>query len=364
MVGLGDEQTFRLRKGGVFCDEHGLSVGSVALLCNPSDEKSYPRWSIRPVDEINCDLAAIYGVPVDVASKTPSLVDIARALTNGDLVRAAVGAVLLGLPEPLSLEKRNASGGALTELVTALRRSRVLKADWDPSKHPRTGTPPNSGWFAPGRAQKETAPKEEDIPKEENALATKEENEPVAEPDKSPRLFGWPARVIRLGLREVAKYAGVKLISSLATAGAAALSEGGTIFLQVIEDLGPTELNRGEQKILDEWHALSDPPKTLEQLQAKPTVNKLGYDLHHIVEQNPANVEKTDIEKFTQERLDAPDNLVWIPRLKHERITAYFSSKPRNGLLGGTNRNIIKQKSFDEQRAIGLELLRREGILQ
>ena len=48
-----------------------------------------------------------------------------------------------------------------------------------------------------------------------------------------------------------------------------------------------SELNMGEQRAIDQVRASVDPPKTLEELQQDPTQNALGYEQHHIVEQNP-----------------------------------------------------------------------------
>ena len=39
-----------------------------------------------------------------------------------------------------------------------------------------------------------------------------------------------------------------------------------------------------------------DPPKTLVELQTPPTENVFGYELHHIVEQNPSNIAKSPVE--------------------------------------------------------------------
>ena len=64
----------------------------------------------------------------------------------------------------------------------------------------------------------------------------------------------------------------------------------------------------------------------------------LGYERHHIVEESPYNVLKDDSQaveqmlKFGIEVLNDPSNIVWVPRLQHEQITAeykaaYFGNK-------------------------------------
>jgi hypothetical protein len=59
-----------------------------------------------------------------------------------------------------------------------------------------------------------------------------------------------------------------------------------------IEVLSPTELNGGEDRLVAQMRTNYDPPKTLEELQTKPTENILGYERHHIVEQTDANIQK------------------------------------------------------------------------
>lgn len=57
-----------------------------------------------------------------------------------------------------------------------------------------------------------------------------------------------------------------------------------------------------------------DPPKTLEELHGAASESKRGYDIHHIVEQGPA-----ERDGFPRSVIDAPENLVRIPRYKHCR---------------------------------------------
>jgi hypothetical protein len=70
-------------------------------------------------------------------------------LTNGELARAQIGALLLRLPDPPTPAGVHADGLEKRPLVDGLLACSLLKADadWD-DKHPRTGAPPNPGWFA------------------------------------------------------------------------------------------------------------------------------------------------------------------------------------------------------------------------
>jgi hypothetical protein len=151
----------------------------------------------------------------------------------------------------------------LLRLAADLFLSGLFKGEWDPDKHPRAGEAPNPGWFAP-------APKEE----------------------ASPRRFGWPSRRVGQAIREFAKDAAKKA----AIGAAVTMSDGAVFLVELLSNLSPSELNAGEQRITDQLYANFDPPKTLEELQVQPTENILGYDQHHIVEQNPANVEKRELE--------------------------------------------------------------------
>lgn len=100
-----------------------------------------------------------------------------------------------------------------------------------------------------------------------------------------------------------------------------------------------------------------DAPKPLEELQQDALTPKIGYDVHHIVEQSSA-----EAAGYPRTRIDAPDNLVRIPRLRHWEINAWYQTKnpeygevpPREYLIG---------KDWDERRRVGLGALRRYGVL-
>jgi hypothetical protein len=57
--------------------------------------------------------------------------------------------------------------------------------------------------------------------------------------------------------------------------------------------------------------AYCGPPRPMEQLQRDAATPKFGYDIHHNVEQTPARQ-----DHFSLREIDAPDNLLRIPRLK------------------------------------------------
>jgi hypothetical protein len=65
-----------------------------------------------------------------------------------------------------------------------------------------------------------------------------------------------------------------------------------------------------------------DAPKSLQELQEAANDPEQGYQIHHIVEQKAARK-----EKFSEDQIEGPDNLVRIPTLKHWQLTGWFQSR-------------------------------------
>ena len=321
-------------RDGVSCGPHGVYVGDIPLLARKRAGAASEIWTVRPFIELNDELTACYRLPVDVATKAGALSLIATALNRGDIAMAAIAAVQMQFPDPPPLVKCAESIDALMRRGAELYRSGLLKADWDPTKHPRTGTPPNRGWFAP-------------VPKEE----------------QTPRRTGWPLPRVNELARQFVELAG----------GFIERNEGRILLLGLklnpwiegfLAGFTPEELNQGEDRLIAQLNAaLQQQPQSLGELQQQPIDNSLGYEQHHIVEQNPDNLEKIIIAKFGQERLDDPSNLVWLPRFQHEEISAYYSSK-LFGPGGPTVREIISVFGYEQQREVGLSAMRKFGVLK
>jgi hypothetical protein len=64
-----------------------------------------------------------------------------------------------------------------------------------------------------------------------------------------------------------------------------------------------------------------DRPRALEELQQGAAEPKAGYDVHHIVEQSSARA-----DGYPASKIDAPENLVRIPRMKHWDMNAWYQS--------------------------------------
>lgn len=133
---LGDHPFFRLRAGGVECDGDGLRIGGVDLL-DRIRVSTHSIFALPDIDVIEERLWRAYGCKVSAAGKLGGLRSIAEALNESELARAQIGALLLKLPEPED------------DLAKRLHDYGWFLKEWDPDLHPRTGTPPNPGWFAP-----------------------------------------------------------------------------------------------------------------------------------------------------------------------------------------------------------------------
>jgi len=104
--------------------------------------------------------------------------------------------------------------------------------------------------------------------------------------------------------------------------------------------------------------AYLDPPMTLAELQAAASKPATGYDIHHIVEQ--AQAEK---DRYPRSMIDAPDNLVRVPTLKHWQITGWYMT--RSERFGGLSpREYLRGKSWQERQAIGKEALVKFKVLK
>jgi hypothetical protein len=103
----------------------------------------------------------------------------------------------------------------------------------------------------------------------------------------------------------------------------------------------------------------NDPAKTLEELQEPiGTKSQRGYEDHHIVGQHAQNR-----EQFGDSRIDSRENQVRIPVLKHIDISAWYSRG--NDEYGGLSpRDYLRGKDWDEQTRVGLDILRKRGILK
>jgi hypothetical protein len=216
-------------------------------------------------------------------------------------------------PEPGQAARREI---AIARALDAIRRVRELDPNWRPRREALYGEGPESD-----------IRKAEDLAEE--AEARIRELTPPIVPKERP-----PTAKER---NDVAREIGRWLAKNLG---------------RVIE--GIAWLDEFEESI----KAYLDPPKTLKELQEGASTPKKGYDIHHIVEQTPA-----EKEKFPRSMIDGPENRVRIPRYKHWEINAWYG-RPNKDFDGKSPRDYLRGKDWDERMKVGVRALIRYGVLK
>jgi hypothetical protein len=107
-----------------------------------------------------------------------------------------------------------------------------------------------------------------------------------------------------------------------------------------------------------EFQSSIDSPKSLEELQKAVSDPRPGYDIHHIVERVSAAEDGSESDK-----IDAPENLVRIPRWKHWAINSWYQTKKEAyGFL--SPREYLRGKSWDVRMRVGHDALIDVGVLK
>lgn len=120
---------------GLACTEQGLLLGRTPLI-----ERKNGRFAVRERSEIERLLSRAYRAELPLERLMKGLATVASALNANDPALARIAAVHLRIPDLPSLTARNDMEAA--DIL-------IKSADWNPALHPRTGAPPNPGWFAP-----------------------------------------------------------------------------------------------------------------------------------------------------------------------------------------------------------------------
>jgi len=120
---------------GLACTDDGLLLGRTPLV-----EHRDGRFVVRERGDIERLLKRAYQTEPPVDRLMPGLATVAAALNANDACLAQIAAVHLRLPD---LPSRNARSDLEAEDIL------IKSVDWNSALHPRTGTPPNPGWFAP-----------------------------------------------------------------------------------------------------------------------------------------------------------------------------------------------------------------------
>jgi hypothetical protein len=120
---------------GLACTEQGLVLGRTALI-----ERRDGRFVVRERSEIEQLLSRAYQLNVVADRLMPGLATVVAALNANDQALARIAAVHLRIPDLPDQAARDAMEAA--DIL-------IKSVDWNPALHPRAGSPPNPGWFAP-----------------------------------------------------------------------------------------------------------------------------------------------------------------------------------------------------------------------
>jgi hypothetical protein len=129
---------------GVAFTDDGLLLGRTPLI-----ERRDGRFVVREPSEIARLIKYSFPNGVAVDRLMPGLARVASALNANDQALARIAAVHLKIPDIPSAAKRNAMIAEDALIKYERDEGGVTGNNWNPALHPRTGTPPNPGWFAP-----------------------------------------------------------------------------------------------------------------------------------------------------------------------------------------------------------------------
>jgi hypothetical protein len=127
---------------GLACTDDGLLLGQTPLI-----ERRDGRFVVRQPNEIERLLKRAYHGEPAVDRLMPGLATVASALNANDPCLARIAAVHLKIPDLPSSAARDALEAE--DSLIKYARDEGSGTDWNPALHPRAGTPPNPGWFAP-----------------------------------------------------------------------------------------------------------------------------------------------------------------------------------------------------------------------
>ena len=127
---------------GLACTADGLLLGRTPLI-----ERRGEHFIARAQHDIERLFGRAYPDASEVERIMSGLGTVAAALNADDRCLACIAAVHLRIPDLPDLSARDRMEAEDTLIKYA--RGEEPDPEWDPTKHPRTGTAPNPGWFAP-----------------------------------------------------------------------------------------------------------------------------------------------------------------------------------------------------------------------
>src|ERR1700730_12672606 len=137
---------------GLACTDDGLLIGRTPLI-----EKCNGQFFVRHQHDIERLLSRAYRAEIRADRLMSGLTSVARALNADDQCLARIAAVHLRIPDIPDRTARDAME-AMDVFVKYARDESGGDSNWNPALHPRAGTPPNPGWFAPTSGSGESLP--------------------------------------------------------------------------------------------------------------------------------------------------------------------------------------------------------------
>lgn len=139
-------QFWRLSEGndgnlGPACTADGLVLGRTPLI-----ERRGECFAVRERRDIERLFSRGYGDASAVERIMSGLGTVAAALNADDQCLACIAAVHLRIPDLPDVFARDRMEAE--DALIKYARGEEPDPEWDPAKHPRTGTSPNPGWFA------------------------------------------------------------------------------------------------------------------------------------------------------------------------------------------------------------------------
>jgi CDI toxin restriction endonuclease-like domain len=140
------------RNLGLAFSDDGLLLGHTSLV-----ERRGGRFVVRARGEIERLLKCAYDGALPIDWLMSGFARVAAALNANDQCSAHIAAVHMRVPDLASPAVRDALVRE-DSLIKYARDEGGGSADWNPALHPRTGTAPNPGWFAPTGGEAHDAP--------------------------------------------------------------------------------------------------------------------------------------------------------------------------------------------------------------
>ncbi|MEA1677154.1 hypothetical protein [Nitrospirillum sp. BR 11163] len=344
---------------GVVCDDQGPLWNSIRLLV-----RTTAGWAPRPTDELGALVTAASGRAVDARRLHARLSPIARALNEGHLARAVIGAQYLDLPPSGSTP--------------------LAKASPDDPAHPgwEAGAPDGKGGqFRPkdgGLSEADQAETDAPEPKPEDTAALREAVKTTAQ-RAVRRAFRQTAieLLTRRRLGRIALELAFNAVPVLDVLGDAALlvdlaELGGRLKSLAAEVAAVHAFAEAGVRTAEELMVTSEeisfssydafkktdlPIDEIDALEKRYGSAGPGYDYHHIVEQSAIG------DGIPAELVNSTRNIVRMPRILHEEVTAAFNRPAYKGAPMSL-REYLKTAPFEERMRKGMEVMRSLGLVK